>query len=96
MGLLACRAGVAVVVALCGLSQRLDVRVLRLRPAQAGSEEFFRVSRADLLAQKHSWEVLLLHEVNFDVSMLPMAAVWGLLGLFTRFIGVGVLTAHLM
>lgn len=74
MGLLAWRAGVAS----RSLGQRVDEMVLRSRPAQAGTVEAVRVSRADLLAQKHSCEVLSVQVVKVDGSMLPMAALWGL------------------
>lgn len=72
MGLLACRAGAASVV----LLQREVVRDVRSRPAQAGAVDVVRALIRDLLAQKHSWEVLVLQEVKFEVLMLLKAALW--------------------
>jgi hypothetical protein len=63
--------------------------VLRSRPVQAGADEVVRVSRADLLAQKHSWEVLSLQLVKADGSMLPIAALCGLLGVVRVVSGLG-------
>lgn len=71
MGLLACLAGSG---SSESVLQRVDAKVLRSRPVQAGADEAVRASRADLLAQKHSCEVLSLQLVKVDVSMLPIAA----------------------
>lgn len=60
--------------------------LLRSRPAQAGTVEVVRVSRADLLAQKHSLEVLSVQLVKVDGSMVPIAALWGVVSLFIWFI----------
>jgi hypothetical protein len=79
MGLLACLAGWASPESDLE-SQRLDARVLRSRPEHSGADEVVRVSRADLLAQKHSCEVLSSQLVKADVSMLPIAVLWGMLG----------------
>jgi hypothetical protein len=70
MGLLAWRDGAAS----WSLGQRVDAIVLRSIPAQSETVEVVRVSRAGLLAQKHSWEVLSLQLVKADGSMAPMAA----------------------
>lgn len=87
MGLLAWRAGAAS----RSLGQRVDEMVLRSRPAQAGTVEVVRVSRADLLAQKHSWEVLSVQVVKVDGSMVPRAALWGVVSLFIWFVWSGFL-----
>ena len=58
------------------LVQREVVRVVRSRPAQAGAEEVVRALIRDLLAQKHSCEVLVLQEVKFEVLMWLNAALW--------------------
>lgn len=63
--------------------------VLRSRPAQAGTVEVVRVSSADLLAQKHSSEVLSVQVVRVDGSMVSKAAFWGLLVFFIWFIWLG-------
>lgn len=52
------------------------MRDVRSRPAQAGAVDVVRALIRDLLAQKHSWEVLVLQEVKFEVLMLLKAALW--------------------
>lgn len=85
MGLLAWRAGAAS----RSLGQRVDDMVLRSSPSQAGTVEVVRVSSADLLAQKHSLEVLSVQVVNVDGSMVSRAALWRVVSLFIWFIWLG-------
>ena len=79
IGLLACLAGSGSSEAVLeseSESQTVDAKLLRSMPAQAGSDEV-RNSRAVLLAQKHSWEVLSSQLLKADVSILLIAALWG-------------------